>query len=255
MNTIPADYLAPLDLLEAQVILITGAAHGIGRALAIAAAGHGATVVLLDKDVKRLEQTYDAIEADGGPQPAIYPFNLEGAGPDDYQQLAQTLEENFGALHGLVHNAAALGKPAPVELYDVEIWHRTLQTNLNAPFMLTRACLPLLRQADEASIVFLSDETGRRGKAYWGAYGVAKAGLEGFMRILSAELEGTSRVRVNSIDPGPVRTSLRRNAYPAEDAAALLPPERVTPALLYLLGRESSHCHGQALTVDTVAVR
>ena len=112
--TLSASYEPPLDLLTGRVLLITGAANGIGRALAVRAAGHGATVVLLDKHVRNLEKVYDEIENNGGPQPAIYPLDLEGADPDHYQQLAETLEQNFGALHAVVHNAANLGKLAPV---------------------------------------------------------------------------------------------------------------------------------------------
>lgn len=247
MSTLPADYAPPLDLLKARVILITGAADGIGRALAVQAAAHGATVVLLDKDVRRLETVYDEIESNGGPQPAIYPLNLEGATPDDYVELAATLERNFGELNGLVHNAANLGRPAPMELYDVEAWYRVLQTNLSAPFLLTRACLPLMRRSRESALVFMSDESGRVGKAYRGAYGVTKAGLEGMMRILAEELENTP-VRVNSVDPGPVRTALRRSAYPAENPDTLPTPKQIAPSLLYLLGSEGRHLHGQALT-------
>jgi NAD(P)-dependent dehydrogenase (short-subunit alcohol dehydrogenase family) len=250
LPSIPASYEAPLDLLNAHVVLITGAADGIGRALALQAAGHGATVVLLDRDVRRLEQVYDAIEANGGPQPAIYPLNLEGATPDDYAELAQSLQNNFGALHGLVHNAAVLGKPAPIEIYDPETWLRTLHVDLNAPFLLTRACLPLLKRTPQASVVFLSDECGRRGKAYWGAYGVAKAGLDGLMRILAAELAGNTDVRVNSVDPGPVRTALRRSAYPGEDPGRLPMPDSVTNQLLYLLGRDARHLHGETLVLE-----
>jgi len=246
---LPADYEAPAGLLKGKVILITGAAAGIGSALAVAAGGCGATVVLLDKDVRRLELTYDAIEKAGGPQPAIYPLNLEGATPDHYEELAATLERELGALHGLVHNAALLGKPAPIELYDIEAWYRVQQVNLSAPFLLTRACLPLLRKSGEASIVFLSDEVGRRGKAYWGAYGVTKAGLEGFMRILAAELTSTD-IRVNSVDPGPVRTALRRSAYPGEDVGTLPLPEQAARSLLYLLGRDGRDLHGQALSLQ-----
>lgn len=247
---IPASYNPPLDLLKARVVLITGAADGIGRALALQAAGHGATVVLLDRDVRRLEQVYDAIEANGGPQPAIYPFNLEGAVPDDYTALAEALAQNFGALHGLVHNAAVLGKPAPIEIYDPESWLRTLHVNLNAPFLLTRACLPLLKRTPGASLVYVSDEAGRRGKPYAGAYGVSKAGLEGLMRIVASELEDRTDVRVNSVDPGPVRTALRRSAFPAEDNTRLPSPDAVARSLLYLLGDDARHLHGQALTLE-----
>ncbi len=247
---IPADYEAPLDLLTARVVLITGAAEGIGRCLAIQAAGRGATVVLLDRNVKKLEQVYDEIEQNGGPQPAIYPMNLEGATPQDYLELANSLQDNFGRLDGLVHNAAQLGRPAPLDQYDIESWYKTLQTNLNAPFMLTRFCLPLLRQSASASVIFTSDTVGRRGKAYWGAYAVSKAGLEGLMQLLAAELEDTSRVRVNSLDPGPVQTGLRRSAYPAEDPRQHPQPEQVVGAFLYLLGPESKRLHGQSLTVE-----
>jgi NAD(P)-dependent dehydrogenase (short-subunit alcohol dehydrogenase family) len=248
--TIPSDYAPSLDLLQGRVILITGAAAGIGRALALQAAGHGATVVLLDRDVRQLEQVYDAIEVNGGPQPAIYPFNLEGATPDDYTELAESLDKNFGALHGLVHNAAVLGTPAPIELYNPETWLRTLHVNLNAPFLLTRACLPLLKRTPGASIVYLSDDSGRRGRPYWGAYGVSKAGLEGLMRIVAAELADTRDVRVNSVDPGPVRTALRVSAYPAEDQTQLPLPDAAAQQLLYLLGQDARHLHGESLTLE-----
>lgn len=252
-TTLPADYAPPPNLLRERVVLITGAATGIGRALALQAASHGATVVLLDRHVRQLEQLYDAIEAAGGPQPAIYPLNLEGAVPDDYTQLAQSLEENFGALHGLVHNAAVLGTPAPIEHYNPETWLRTLHVNLNAPFLLTRACLPLLKRTPAASVVFLSDDAGRSSRAYWGAYGVSKAGLEGLMRIVAAEVADKYDVRVNSIDPGPVRTALRTSAYPAEDADRLPLPDAAARQLLYLLGQDSRHLHGAALRLQLAA--
>lgn len=248
--TLPTDYDPPQDLLKSRAILITGAAEGIGRALALQAAAHGATVILLDRKVRELEQVYDAIEANGGPQPAIYPLNLEGAVPDDYTELAQSLEKNFGALHGLIHNAAVLGTPAPLELYDPETWLRTLHVNLNAPFLLTRACLPLLRRTPGSSLIYVSDESGRRGKPYSGAYGVSKSGLEGLMRIVAAEVEDSADLRVNSVDPGPVRTALRLSAYPAEDQAYLPIPDAAARQLLYLLGSDARHHHGEALRMD-----
>lgn len=253
VQTISAAYDAPLDLLTQRVVLITGAADGIGRALALSAAGHGATVVLLDRNVRKLELVYDEIENNGGPQPAIYPLNLETATPEHYQELAATLEQNFGRLDALVHNAASLGRLAPLEHADVGSWFGTLQINLTAPFLLTQACLPLLRRGEAGSIIFLGDGVGRQGKAYWGAYGVSKFGLEGLMQILADELAENTQVRVNSVDPGAVRTALRRNAYPAENGDRLATPERVVGGLLYLLGPEARHLHGQTLRIDPTA--
>ena len=247
-QTVSADYQAAPNLLADRVILVTGATGGIGHAVSRRLAAAGATVVLLGREIKRLEAVYDEL-TEIGPEPAIYPMNLEGASFDHYPEVAQTIGEQLGRLDGILHTAAALGRPAPMELYDVESWYRTLQINLNAPFMLTRACLPLLRKSPDASLLFTSDAVGRNGGPYWGAYGVSKAGLEGMMRILSAELADTTPVRVNSIDPGPVSTQFRRDAFPAEEAGLHPLPEQVAGAFLWLLGPESTGVHGQALTV------
>jgi NAD(P)-dependent dehydrogenase (short-subunit alcohol dehydrogenase family) len=247
--TLPADWRPAPDLLAERVILLTGAANGIGRALADAMAAHGATLILLDKDLHGLEHAYDAIVAAGHPEPVLHPFDLQGAAPEDYQVLAHALEEQFGRLDGLVHNAASLGALVPIVHYETELWVQTLQTNLNAPFLLTLACLPLLQASSDASVLFVGDAVGRRGKAYWGAYGVSKAGLEGFMQILADELENNTPVRVNSIDPGPVRTALRTIAYPAEDAAGLAAPADVVLPFLYLCSADSKGITGRQLSV------
>jgi NAD(P)-dependent dehydrogenase (short-subunit alcohol dehydrogenase family) len=243
------DWQPPPDLLQARVILVTGAANGIGKAVARDMAAHGATTVLLDRDVKGLEHTYDEIVAAGHPQPAIYPMDLQGAAPDDYQQLAATLEDEFGHLDGLVHNAAQLGALVPFANFDHELWFHTLQANLNAPYLMTSACLGLLNASKDASILFTSDAVGRHGKAYWGAYAVSKAGLEAFMQILADELEANTTIRVNSIDPGPVRTTLRRTAYPAEKSNTLNAPADVTRPFLYLTGPDSGGITGQQFTL------
>jgi NAD(P)-dependent dehydrogenase (short-subunit alcohol dehydrogenase family) len=236
--------------LQDRVILVTGAANGIGQAVVKAMAAHGATVILLDRDVPGMEQTYDEIVTAGHPEPAIYPLDLQGAEPDDYTRLADTLADEFGHLDGLVHNAARLGALVPFANYDNELWYQTLQTNLNAPYLLTTACLGLLNASKDASIVFTSDTVGRRGKPYWGAYGVSKAGMEIFMQTLAAELESNTPIRVNSIDPGPVHSALRRTAYPAEDVSLLKSPGDVTRAFLYLAGPESEGVTGQQFTLD-----
>lgn len=240
------DYHPPPDLLKERVILVTGAGDGIGRAAAMAFAAHGATLVLLGRTLPKLEVVYDAIEAAGQPQPAIYPMNLEGAAPKDYEDLAATLEQEFGRLDGLLHNAAVLGTLTPLGQFDIETWFKVMQVNLHGPFLLTRACLPLLRKSHDARILFTSDTVGRRAKAYWGAYAVSKFGLEGMMQVLADELDGEANLRVNSIDPGPVRTGLRSQAYPGENPQGLAAPEQVMPAYLYLMGPDSRHVNGEA---------
>ena len=242
------DWRPTPGLLHERVILITGAANGIGRAVAGTCAAHGASAILLDRDVRGLEQAYDEITAAGHPEPALYPLDLKGATPDDYATLADTIEKEFRHLDGLVHNAAYLGALVPFANYDHELWFETLQINLNAPYLLTMACLGLLQQSHDASIVFAADVAGRHGKAYWGAYAVSKAGAEGFMQILADELEANTSIRVNSLDPGPVRTALRRLAYPYEDRNSLPGPAEVVKPFLFLLGPDSKGITGQQLT-------
>ncbi|HFC54291.1 MAG TPA: YciK family oxidoreductase [Gammaproteobacteria bacterium] len=233
------DYSPSADLLEGRIILVTGAGDGIGAAAARSFARHGATVILLGRTIRKLEAVYDSIEQDGGPQPAIYPMNLEGASPKDYQDLAETLEREFGRLDGLLHNAAILGTLTPLEMYDLELWAKVMQVNLNAPYLLTRACLPLLKRSEDASVLFTSSAVGHRGRAYWGAYGISKAAAENMMQILADELEENTPVRVNSIDPGAVRTRMRAKAYPAEDPNTHPAPEEIMGIYLYLMGPDS----------------
>lgn len=249
INTIDPAWQPADRLLENRVILVTGAADGIGRALATACASRGATVILLDRNVKGLETLYDEITAAGRPEPAIYPLDLKGATPADYQSLAEVIEKEFGRLDGLVHNAAYLGTLIPLAHCDDELWLDVMQTNLNAPFLLTRSCLGLLQMSDAASVLFLSDSVGRRGKAYWGAYGIAKAGIENMAQTLADELESNTNVRVNTYDPGPVRTALRLIAYPAENREALALPETVIKPCLYLLGPDSKGITGQQFVI------
>lgn len=229
-------YQAPIDLLHDKTILITGAGDGIGKAAARSFAAHGATVVLLGRTIHKLEQVYDDIVHAGSPEPAIYPMNLEGAAPKDYQDLAATLEDQFGALHGLLHNAANLGASTPMALYDIELWYKVMQVNLNAPFVMTQALLPLISKTPESSIVFTVDD---KYSAYWGAYGVSKAAITGFMQILADELDSEHPVKVNAINPGPTQSALRMRAYPGENPNDMTSPENIMGTYLYLMGRDS----------------
>jgi len=242
---IPDDWQPRDDLLKERIILVTGAGNGIGAAVAKSYAQYGATVILLDKVIRHLEQVYDTIESAAGVQPAIYPMNLEGASEKDYLDLAATIEKEFGRLDGLLHNAAMLGALIPIAHFESELWYKILQVNLNAPFLMTRACLNLLLQSNDASILFSSDSVGKRGKAYWGAYGISKAASENFMQLLADEMEANTCIRVNSFDPGPVATAFRGLAYPGENPQQIARPEDVVRPHLYLMGPDSNGITGK----------
>ena len=239
------DYQASPDLLKDRSILVTGAGDGIGAAAAKSFAAHGATVILLGRTTRKLEAIYDLIEEAGHPQPAIYPMNLEGAAPKDYLDLANTIEKEFGRLDGLLHNASLLGALTPLGQYDLEMWGKVMQVNLNAPYMLTRACLGLLNKSEDASVVFTSSSVGRKGRAYWGAYGISKAAIENMMQTWADELEANTPIRVNSINPGATRTSMRARAYPGEDPNRLPKPDEILAAYLYLMGADSKGVTGE----------
>jgi len=244
------EYSPSPDLLDGRVVLVTGAGDGIGKAVALDFAGHGATVVLVGRTLSHLEAVYDEIESRGLPQAAIVQFDLATREVEAYQRLAENLQAEFGRLDGLLHNAAELGALAPLELYDPDLWARVFQINLHAPFMLTRTCLPLLKAADDASVIFTTADVGRKGRAYWGAYGVAYFGVEGMVQILADELETNTRVRVNSVDPGAVNTRMRRAAYPGQDTSSLAMPETITPLYLYLMGPDSRAVTGRAFSAQ-----
>ena len=239
------DYVPSEDVLKDRIILVTGAGDGIGRTVSKALAAHGATVVLLGKTVKKLESVYDEIQAAGGPKPAIYPMDLMGARYKDHEDLVGALDKEYGRLDGLLHNAGILGERAPIEHHEIHIWQQVLQVNLTAPFMLTRACLELLYKSPDASVVFTSSGVARKPRAYWGAYSVSKAGIENLSAMLADETEFRKTLRVNSLNPGSVRTEMRRLAFPAEDRDALATPESIVGTYLYLLGPDSKGVTGQ----------
>lgn len=238
-------YSARADLLKDRIIMITGAGRGIGKAAAKSYAAHGATVLLLGKSEENLNQTYDEIEQAGHPQPVVIPFNLETALPHQFDELAATVEAEFGWLDGLLHNAAILGPRTPIEQLSGDNFMRVMQINVNAMFMLTSTLLPLLKLSEDASVIFTSSSVGRQGRAYWGAYSVSKFATEGLMQVLADELDGT-QVRANSLNPGATRTDMRAHAYPGENPASNPPPEAIMPLYLYLMGPDSRHENGKA---------
>jgi NAD(P)-dependent dehydrogenase (short-subunit alcohol dehydrogenase family) len=241
----PRTYGAPPDLLRDRVILVTGASDGIGRAVARAAAAHGARVILHGRNVRKLEAVYDSIIEAQCPRPSILPLDFEKAGPAQYDSLVEAITKEFGRLDGLLHNAGMLGERAPIEHHDVAKWMRTMHVNVNAPFVLTRCCLPLLKQSEDPSLLFTSSGVVKHPRAYWGAYLVSKWATEGLMRMLADELEAQPTIRVNSVNPGKVKTHMRLQAYPAEDRSKLAEPEAITAPYLYLLGPDSRGVSGQ----------
>lgn len=233
----------PADALAGRTVLVTGAHGGLGAEAAKACARAGATVVLLGRRVPKLGRVYDAVKA-LGPEPAIYPMDLAGADPADYAALAEKVAGELGGLHGLLHCAAEFNGLAPLEATDPEAFVKTLHVNLTAPWLLTQACLPWLRKSGDSAVVFVTDEPGRVGKPYWGAYGLSKLALAALVRQLGAETE-SSPVRVSGLEPGPMRTDLRARAY-ADEAQLRVPgPASYAPACVHLLSPAGAGHRGQ----------
>jgi len=232
--------------LSGRVIAITGAGSGLGRAVSLACARYGATVILLGRNSKKLEGVHAEIEAAGGPEPVIALLDLEKALASDYDQLATAVMERFGRLDGLLHNAGLLGTLSPIEHHDVPTWCRVMHVNVTAAFALTQVLLPALKQSPDASILFTSSSVGRRGRAFWGSYAVSKFATEGLMQVLAAETSDITHIRVNSLNPGKARTMMRRQAYPAEDLETVPLPETLTGPYIALLGPASRGVTGMA---------
>ena len=239
------NYQAPQDLLKDRVILVTGAGQGIGKTAALTFAAHGATVILHGKSTRKLEAVYDEIEAAGHPQPAIFPLNLEKAEDKDFAAMAAGIGEQLGRLDGILHNAARMDRPQPLEDQPLEQWLQLLRINLAAPFALTRACLPLLKASPDASILMTSASQGHVPAPFWGGYAVAKSGVESLVKIWAQELEIHPSLRINAVVPGPVQSPQRSRTHPGEDKHSLPTAETLMPLYLYLMGPDSRGTSGQ----------
>lgn len=250
MITEPISYEYPENVLENRIILITGASDGIGRALAVHIAGLGARVLLHGRNTRNLESVYDEITAiRNAPRPSIAVLEFATAEAGAYSTLSDTIDKEFGRLDGLVHNAGILGQRLSIEQYDIAEWQQVMHVNLTVPFVLTQALLPLMRRSADPSIIFTSSGVGRLGKAFWGAYSVSKFGTEALSQILADENRHTT-LRVNCINPGPVRTKMRLAAYPAEDRDKLKRPQEILATYVYLLGPDSKGVTGRSFDVQ-----
>lgn len=235
----------PIASLHERVILITGAAGGLGAPLARACAADGATVVLHGRVVRKLEALYDEIVDAGHPEPVILPLDLAKATADDFGNVASALQAQLGRLDALVHTAAMLGSLGPIEHQSFDSWLSLLRVNVAAPMGLTRAMMPLLDASPDASVVFTLDNRGEQPRAYWGGYAVTKAGVATLARELADEWENRPRLRINAVVPGPIRSPLRRQTHPGEDKSALPAPEALVPLYLHLVAGQSKGDSGQ----------
>ena len=244
------NFVAEDDSLKGKVILVTGAGDGIGRVAALTYARFGATVLLLGRTTNKLEAVYDEIESMGGKQPAILPMDLETASYDEMQKLERLIDKEFGQLDGLLHNAGILGALTPLEMYDVDMFAKVMQINFTATFKLTQALLPLLKDANNGSIVFTSSTVGTYPRAFWGAYALSKQAVEGMSDIFTQETKNTTNLRFNCINPGGIRTNMRAHAYPGENPMSLKTPEDIMSAYVCLMSNESIGVRGQVVELQ-----
>ncbi|OED42419.1 hypothetical protein AB833_07215 [Chromatiales bacterium (ex Bugula neritina AB1)] len=241
--------------LASRIVLITGAAGGLGSSIARAASVQGVELILLDKNERGLNALHDEIEANTGKQPGLYPLDLAGASADDYARLADTLHDVYGHVTGLVHCAANLGQIAPLTSIDTKLWLTTFSVNLHGPMLLTQSLLPLLKASGKGSVIFTVDE---KCKAYWGSYGISKAAISAMSTTLADELDAdknadnTFPVTCNAINPGKMRTSLRSSAFPGEDPSTLPDPASKAAAYLYLLSSEARNSNGHSFSLDSL---
>ncbi len=223
------------NTLQDQVLLITGAGSGIGKAVAMASAQHGAQTILVGRRTKPLMNTYDEIQAQGFTQATLHPLDLAKATPDSLNTMHNAIRQDFGQLNGLIHCAAAVGSLTPIAHYEPTQWLKIIQTNLNGPFLLTKTLLPLLSQSKKANILFTLGNPQEYQQAYWGAYGASKHALSALLHILADELEPTPHIKVFGVNPEAVDTPLRRDIEPAACGEKSATPQQAAKKYLNIL--------------------
>jgi NAD(P)-dependent dehydrogenase (short-subunit alcohol dehydrogenase family) len=235
--------------LDGRIVLVAGAAGGLGSAAAVACAKAGATLVLLGRKLAPLNRLYDAVKA-VGPEPILYPLDLEGASPDDFDQLGQAIDGEFGRLDGLLHCAAEFRGLTPLSHTDPADFARAIHVDLTARWWLTQACLPLLAKSEAGAAVFVLDDPARSGGAFWGGYGIAQAGQAALIRMLQAEL-GEHGPRISGLQPGPMRTNLRAKAYQANADLKARPAADYAGACVELLSPAGAAWRGTIRDVSS----
>ena len=245
------DNFRPLkNCLQSKTILVTGSGSGIGRTVALTLAKYGAQLVLLSKDLHKLESLHEEICSQDLKEPLIHSMDFENAEEEEYQQIKVAIRERFERLDGLINNAGILGEKKSLEQYNYSVWKKVMTINLESSFLLTKTLVPLLNHSGLSSIIFTSSGVGKKGRAYWGAYAVSKFATEGMMEVLADELENTSNIRVNCVNPGPIRTKMRESAYPAEDPKTNPLPKEIMDLYIYLMSDDSEEIHGQSINAQ-----
>lgn len=238
-----------MDTPRPPRILLVGASGTLGQQLALGLASRGAELVLMGRRLRVLDQVYDQVKAAGAPDPAIFPLDLESAGTTEMDTLAETLQRELGGLDGLIIASGRLSGLYPVAQHDPQEWLRTLHVNLSAPFLLLQTLLPLLAESRGYAALMLADPA-YCGRAYWGAYGAAQAGLRQLVAAAAAECEQTGP-RVLGLTLPAFRGSMRKLIYPGEVADQLPEAAQVAQAVLAVLDRE---LHGlQPIAMESAA--
>ena len=235
------------NILKGKTIVISGAGSGIGRQAAKSFSEHGANLILLSKNIKKLETLYDEIIDEKKNDVIIQPLNFEIAEENDFEKIISAIKDKYPSIDGLLNNAGVLGEKKPLEQYNYATWKNVIKVNVDASFLLTKSLLPLLKKSNGSSIIFTSSGVGRKGRAYWGAYSISKFATEAMMQIFSEELQNTSSVRVNCINPGAVRTNMRESAYPAENPETNPSADKIMKPYLYLMSDISKEINGQSI--------
>lgn len=248
------DYHPSSDLLAQRVILVTGAGSGLGRAAALTFARHGATVILHGRNVERLEHAYDEIEGQGGPSPIILPLDLASAGERDFAAVEQAIRAQSGRLDGILHSAVHFTHLTDLAHEPLEHWLTTLRVNLAAVHGLTRACLPLLQSAADASVLVSAEMHGLQPAAFWGVFAVSQSALRSYVTVQAQEWETLPGLRINLLVPGPVDSPLRARTHPGETDAARMRPLDLMPLYLYLMGPQSKGVSGQVFEAQRLLV-
>lgn len=235
------EYLTTKDLLKDKYVTITGATDGIGKAISIACASHGARLLLLAKNENKLNSLLRELSQLSDQPHQSYLLDLSTAGEIDYIKLAEFIASQETPLDSLVINAGYIEALQGLRNFQLDNWLRTITINQHAPFLLTRSCIPSLELSKDPTIVFSTHECT---KAYWGAYGVAKSAQLGMMKILADELDGDKPIRVNGVDPSPVGTKLRTTNYPGLNPQSFPSPDEVVAPYLYFIGPDSKGVTG-----------